>query len=436
MTQHLEELTQSLRQRYNSITGNVVFPNRDPDYQALIRGVLEWEKTDIHCHISNSLSVEFIWELFQEKSPKLKQGIKEEASKKAEKSRIEAESKGEYERAQQMYVPDSAWSSQESLRPHVTSYSDLDRCGYKGGLRDLVIRSTDDFKRAIRHVAGQVFKDNVTYLQLRFNPYKNPDDIKDLKGLSSKEIIEKVISVANTGFSEAEKDACKKFSREFKAGMIFSFDTAKKENSPEMLKTVLTILDEVRYKHPELRERMVGIDLSGDDEGGFYKYREALRYAGKLGFLRTAHFDALRMDKRGDHDKVKEAMGYIDSIIEYLDRIGHGLPLGPLSDCVLGQDSKLQTTLEKLWKKIKDKNIVIECCPSTNLRSHKIKDYQNHPFHFWVENGFELGLGIDGLWFWPATLSEEIARLLISSPYNISVKKMQRIASNRTSKKS
>ncbi|MFA4889731.1 MAG: Glu/Leu/Phe/Val dehydrogenase dimerization domain-containing protein, partial [Candidatus Omnitrophota bacterium] len=56
-------------------------------------------------------------------------------------------------------------------------------------------------------------------------------------------------------------------------------------------------------------------------------------------------------------------------------------------------------------------------------------DYWQHPFHFWAKNDFNLGLGIDGLWHWPATLSEEVVRLLLSSPYGISVHKMQEIVS-------
>ncbi|MCX5710271.1 MAG: HEAT repeat domain-containing protein [Candidatus Omnitrophica bacterium] len=337
-----------------------------------------------------------------------------------------------------MHIPLSAWDSPDNLAPHVTSVSDLDRFSYKGEIRDLVIRTTHDFKRAVCHVAEQVFNDGVTYFELRFNPYKK-SAFEDLEGKNDEEIIKITLKSAIEGLLEAEKAANKGLGGKHHARIIFSFNRGKYLLNLQELERILKIVFEVMNngRNKKLVRRIIGIDLSGPSENETWRFSKILRQAKEMGLLTTAHLGE-RFKSRGEYECMEDILGNVELIIDDLDRIGHSLALSPLPKGLLGKKDKkggiytqeringINRRIRLLWEKIKGRKLIIECCPSTNLRSRLINDYRNHPFHFWEKKNFNLSVGIDGLWFWPARLSEEVTRLLLSSPNKISFQKMQK----------
>ncbi|MBU1923371.1 MAG: hypothetical protein KJ710_03795, partial [Candidatus Omnitrophica bacterium] len=195
----------------------VEFKRDNLAYRALVEIVRLWPKIDLHRHISNSLSAEFINDMFQKKTDAQKEQIMERVKKLNEAAKEEAKKDATIELT---LFTDDMFKDLEELRRQITYKSD--REGFsKGAIRDVVLLSSDDFEEAVCNVAKECFADGVVYFELRFNPFK--DDLRDLKGYSKVDVINKVLL--------SVKDGLKKVEDEFtncRADMIFSFNRGGK----------------------------------------------------------------------------------------------------------------------------------------------------------------------------------------------------------------
>jgi len=209
------------------------FPRENLAYQALVEVVHRWPKRDVHRHISNCLDANFISGIFSKHELADQEIIREEAIEVVKSAIKDAEGKvaddsageearqqaieqlnnlaKEWERSLKEFI--ATWSTPEKLRAHVT-YEPDERFSYKGRVRDLPIRSLDDFEKAAYHVAEQCFEDGVVYFELRFNPYKpgmRDSDGRRLEDLSFEDRIKEVVEAANRGLSKAEEAANERF---------------------------------------------------------------------------------------------------------------------------------------------------------------------------------------------------------------------------------
>ncbi|MFA4842278.1 MAG: response regulator, partial [Candidatus Omnitrophota bacterium] len=382
----IDELANDIRTVGSSMDQEINFKCDNIAYRALIEIVLAWPKRDVHCHLSNSLHVNFISSLFMRNLEYASQ-MRDKAVGEVRKSAAYYAKEGnDPSKADYLHALASQWEKDieafnavfrdpEALYEHVT-YGSSERFSYKKDVRDLPILFVEDLKDAACHVAKQCFADGVVYFDLRFNPYKASlrCEGKTLNDLPLYEHLRVAVEAVSQGLSEAEEWADKKLGGEHKAGMIFSFARNKPEfkNNPGLLTDIVKELGKIKNDSQQLGQRMVGIDLSGAAEGSTGNYLAALRAAKEYNLLRTVHFDELRMHMRSDREKVNAAIGNVEGVISELERIGHGLPLA-LLDNSLKADAELNSRLETLWGSIREKGQLIECCPSTNLKSLQIR---------------------------------------------------------------
>ena len=121
-------------------------------------------------------------------------------------------------------------------------------------------------------------------------------------------------------------------------------------------------------------KRVVGIDIAGGpkktDKYGLHHYVDAYQEAKRYGIGRTAHVGEGR-----------PASEIVDAILMLgLQRLGHGCSL-------------LES--ERALDLVKNQNIVIEACPTSNLHTGIYKSPTQHPIKRWIEKGVRVALCAD-----------------------------------------
>jgi adenosine deaminase len=384
---------------------NPAFPFESAFFGALVNIARSWEKQDVHCHRSTSLEVDFVYEMFKSKDAAQQKVIMETAR-------------------EEFNVLPSAWSSPESLFPWLTSFTRVEKFVVKVTTRDLPMTDLSDFEKTIAHVAEQIFEDGVTNFEFRFNPLKSFGSVED------------IIRAAHQELCKAEEAANKMFGRLHQTNIIACFNRAK--CPPDIVEDTIRDLARLKARGADFSGRLYGIDLAGPKEILNPGYANAFELARQEGFLRTTHI--------GDsiYDRIEDGIKNVHTTLTTLtsvNRLGHALAIRPVSPEMEGRKDllgerytrerlrRINDQLQQVWDIIREREIIIETCPSVNTRSPYIKDYQEHPFHFWLDNDFKLALGIDGLWYWPSTLSEEVPKLLFSSPSNLTIAQIRSLVS-------
>ena len=121
-------------------------------------------------------------------------------------------------------------------------------------------------------------------------------------------------------------------------------------------------------------DRVVGIDIAGGpkvtNKFGLHHYVDAFAEAKDVGIGRTAHLGEGR-----------PASEIVDGILELdLQRIGHGC-------------SVLQSP--RAFSLVKDRNIVIEACPTSNVHTGIYRTPREHPIKRWIEKGIRVTICAD-----------------------------------------
>ena len=112
------------------------------------------------------------------------------------------------------------------------------------------------------------------------------------------------------------------------------------------------------------------ICLQGDEKLGSKQYEPVYKKARELGLILKAHVGEFT-----DASSIEEALEYLN-----LDCIIHGLSL---------IESK------ELMDYVRNHEIVINCCPSSNYYLSRIKDYKSHPIKEFVRNGIICTINTD-----------------------------------------
>ena len=133
-----------------------------------------------------------------------------------------------------------------------------------------------------------------------------------------------------------------------------------------------------------LGKGVVAVDLVGDEEHFPFKdYESLFKICNYANIPVTIH--AGEVTKRDILD-----------IIPYTKRIGHGIKI---------YDD------DELINLIKEKNILLEVCPNSNLDTKNISDYSNHPIKKLYENGVRVSINTDNKTVSNITLKEEYQNL-------------------------
>ena len=208
-------------------------------------------------------------------------------------------------------------------------------------------------------IGGAYRSQGITTLELRFNPMKrNRGGERDL---------DHIIMAAVRGLDRASLEY-----PQVRAGLILMMDRTFTERQ-----NAIIVEKAIRYAP----RGVVGIDIAGPrpDKARRYPYRELaplIEEAREAGLGVTIHVG----EEGGQH-----GVAEIGEVVETLrpDRIGHGI--------LAAQD-------EELMERLREAEIVLEICPTSNLLTKALPDEDavRDTFRAFVDNGVRFTIATDG----------------------------------------
>jgi adenosine deaminase len=236
-------------------------------------------------------------------------------------------------------------------------------------LTELIQSSPIAIERSVyQTIAGAYRKNNITLLELRFNPMK--------RNRGGEQDLDQIMMAAVRGIDRASLEY------PVKTGIIVCLDRGFGLRLNEIL-----LEKAVAYSE----RGVVGIDMAGPGSKGF-------SYADHAGLFRRARREGLGLTVHAGedegHDSVRQVLEYLDP-----DRIGHGVRAT--------EDAK---TLELL----KRRETVLEVCPTSNLHTGVVKDLGElkRVFRALEEYGIRYTINTDGPEMLKTNLRGEIDFLL------------------------
>lgn len=229
-----------------------------------------------------------------------------------------------------------------------------------------ILQTKNNLERVSYELGRDLEKDGVIYAEVRFAPLKHITE-----GLKIEEVIDAVLK----GFCKVD----------IKINLILCMmrDMSIEDN--------MRVIDyALKYKD----KRVCAVDLAGAE--ALFKtanFKELFERAKKEGISFTIH--------AGEADGASS----ISSAIDFgATRIGHGVRL--LED-------------ESLMKKVRDKKILLEVCPTSNIQTNVVKDYKNHPIKKYYDYGIKVSVNTDNRTVSSTTLTKEYKHLIDNLGFSI-----------------
>src|SRR5215218_596699 len=224
---------------------------------------------------------------------------------------------------------------------------------------ELIQSSPLAVERSVHAAIGGAYRSQgITTLELRFNPMKrNRGGERDL---------DHIIMAASRGLDRASLEY-----PQVRAGLILMMDRTFDERQ-----NAIVVEKAIRYAS----RGVVGVDIAGPrPDGGRYPYRELaplVEEARNAGLGVTIHVGE-EGEEHGDAE--------IAEVVEHLrpDRIGHGI---------------LAARNPELMSALREQEIVLEICPTSNLLTRALADEQavRETFRAFVEHGVRFTIATDG----------------------------------------
>jgi adenosine deaminase len=224
---------------------------------------------------------------------------------------------------------------------------------------ELIQSSPLAVQRSVHAAIGGAYRSQgITTLELRFNPMKrNRGGERDL---------DHIIMAASRGLDLASLEY-----PQVRAGLILMIDRTFTERQ-----NAIVVEKAIRYSS----RGIVGIDIAGPrPDGGRYPYRELaplVEEARNAGLGVTIHVG---------EEGVEHGDAEIGEVIEHLrpDRIGHGI---------------LAARNPELMGSLREHEIVLEICPTSNLLTRALADEDavRETFRAFVDNGVPFTIATDG----------------------------------------
>jgi len=221
------------------------------------------------------------------------------------------------------------------------------------------MQTKDNLYKIAKELVDYLESENVIYAEIRFAPM-----LHTKQGLTYEEIVESVLK----GLCENKK---------VKTNLILCMMRGfPKENN---LKTI-----EVAEKY--LNKGVCALDLAGaEDKYPLINYSELFEIAKKENIPFTIH-----AGENGSHKEVELAIKF------GAKRIGHGIH-----------------AIESLETQnlIKENDILLEICPTSNIQTNSIDKYGNHPIKELYKNNIKLCINTDNTTVSNITLNKEYIKL-------------------------
>ncbi|MDP9270286.1 MAG: adenosine deaminase family protein [Chloroflexota bacterium] len=235
---------------------------------------------------------------------------------------------------------------------------------------ELIQSSPTAVERSVYEVIGGAYrKNNITRLELRFNPMK--------RNRGGEQDLDHIIAAAVRGMDRAVLEY-----PQVRAGLIFCLDRGFSRDLNEI----------IAAKAVAWRDRgVVAVDIAGPEVPGFRfaDYRETFATCRRAGLGVTVH-----AGETGGPEEVREAVEALDP-----ERIGHGVKAA--------YDANVMALL-------RERGIVLEVCPSSNLNTRVVRDIpeMRHIIRRLVDHEVSFALSTDGPEMLRSYLRDEIALLM------------------------
>ncbi|HBF2807762.1 TPA: adenosine deaminase [Clostridioides difficile] len=223
-----------------------------------------------------------------------------------------------------------------------------------------VMQSKENLKRITFELLKDASRENVKYIEIRFAPLLHTQ-----KGMSVKNIIEGIIE----GIREAESIY------DIKGNLILGCMRTMTS------KEALLVIEEGKSF---VNKGVVAVDLCGPEKEGFCKeYKDVFKLAREYGYKVTIH-----AGEAASGENVLDAINILKA-----DRIGHGVKI---------KDHK------KAYNLVKDKKILLELCPTSNVQTKTVDSYEVHPFYTFYKDNLHVSINTDNRTVSDINLSSEL----------------------------
>jgi adenosine deaminase len=235
---------------------------------------------------------------------------------------------------------------------------------------ELIQSSPTAVERSVYEVIGGAYrKNNITHLELRFNPMK--------RNRGGEQDLDHIIAAAARGMDRAVLEY-----PQVRAGLIFCLDRAFSYELNEI----------IAAKAIAWRDRgVVAVDIAGPVEPRF-RFSD---YAGLFGQVRRAGLGVtVHAGETGGPEEVREAIEALQPT-----RIGHGMKAA--------HDVRVMDML-------RERGIVLEVCVSSNLNTRVVRDIaeMRYLLRRLADHGVRMALSTDGPEMLKSYLRDEIATVL------------------------
>jgi adenosine deaminase len=235
--------------------------------------------------------------------------------------------------------------------------------------------SPSAIERSIYEIIGKEYRSSrVSLMELRFNPMK--------RNLGGERDLDYIIAAALRGMDRA----CLDYG--IKAGLIFclarEFDYALNE---------ILVKKAIKYRH----QGVVGIDLAGPEQHTVELGAEVAKYRDLYARARAAGLGTPLHTGETSHTGAEGVLAVLDELQPM--RIGHGIAAAASEECT---------------RKLVERGVVLEICPTSNLRTHAVADLAELKgiLDRFRAAGVRLTINTDGTYLLGTTLRKEFELLL------------------------
>ena len=221
------------------------------------------------------------------------------------------------------------------------------------------MQTKNNLKLIAQELVNYLEKENVIYSEIRFAPMFHTKE-----GLSYEEVVESVLEGLRTN-------------NNVKTNLILCMMRGfPRENN------IHTI--EVAKKY--LGKGVCAIDLAGaEDKFPLKDYESLFEIVKEYNIPFTIH-----AGENGDHNEIELAINIGTK------RIGHGI---------------LAIESEQTQKLLKENNVLLEVCPTSNIQTNAIDTYNNHPLKYFLEQDIKVCINTDNKTVSNISLTEEYIKL-------------------------
>jgi adenosine deaminase len=222
-----------------------------------------------------------------------------------------------------------------------------------------VMQTPEALERIAYELSIDAANDGVRYIEVRYAPVLNTRE-----GMS----LERAVESAIIGLERAERDG---------GAMARVLVTGLRHLSPDVSLELARLA--VAFKH----RGVVGFDLAGGELGNpAAPHAAAFAYAHEHDLACTCH-----AGEGADASYVREAVHVCGA-----NRIGHATHL--IED-------------ESLTQYVNDRRIALEICLTSNVQTHAVESYQEHPLRQYFDRGVNVVLNTDNRLMSGTTLTDE-----------------------------